>query len=346
MDIETSVESTGKGAASISCRLINFEEWQTIFLMKRDNQIDIHQILLTFDRQRKVIWFNKHLESRSLTKVKISRYDVTFQLWIYGLQCSDKGLFACRASSGSRNLEAERFLEVSAKPEPPEMLLPLTLVNGSSKRNNITCSADVGFPPGNLILSKRLPYESLFHDIVFDHLTKVTEKDQCTTTVKGEYFVSGEDSLNGTLIKCEVRNASGIPSVSVNDTLYVLKKSECKERKGGYIPHPNDCRYFIQCAISDIYISRCSRGLCFNPSTEKCDLLEPKTTHSAESIHPCRSNRHGDYFPHPVLCNKYFWCVQGKEVIQHCRLGTLYHRNGQCTFNIAESFCYNKTQTE
>ncbi|WAR28060.1 hypothetical protein MAR_013764 [Mya arenaria] len=55
---------------------------------------------------------------------------------------------------------------------------------------------------------------------------------------------------------------------------------------------------------------------------------------------PCAPDKNGVYFPHPVLCNKFIWCVQGQEIIQHCPLGTLYINGGQCTFEPQRSMCY------
>lgn len=54
---------------------------------------------------------------------------------------------------------------------------------------------------------------------------------------------------------------------------------------------------------------------------------------------PCKPNRNGVYFPHKSLCNKYIWCVQGQEVIQHCPLGTQYFKDGQCTFEEDKFHC-------
>jgi len=61
---------------------------------------------------------------------------------------------------------------------------------------------------------------------------------------------------------------------------------------------------------------------------------------SVDPNQPCAPDKNGLYFPHPVLCNKFMWCVQGREVVQHCPLGTLYLGGGQCTFEPALSECY------
>ena len=60
--------------------------------------------------------------------------------------------------------------------------------------------------------------------------------------------------------------------------------------------------------------------------------------------YPCRPNQNGVFFHHPFLCNKYIWCVQGEEIVQHCPIGTLYIDSGQCTFDADQSRCY-KTET-
>ena len=59
----------------------------------------------------------------------------------------------------------------------------------------------------------------------------------------------------------------------------------------------------------------------------------------------CLLENSPEYLPHPTLCNKYIQCQQGREIILHCPQWTVYSRNGSCTRDINESFCYNSLTT-
>ncbi|XP_071084323.1 uncharacterized protein [Haliotis cracherodii] len=340
LSLRTSTGSLNEGLTAIACRLLHRGTWD-ILSVKRQTTSGYEYDIMHVHSNGSVAWIDSNLESRALSEVFISKYEAEILIWISTLKCADGGRYICGASGIPYLTQSQSTLSVISKPEEPILTVPVQVVENDLSQHEITCKAEVGYPAGRLVLKFRLKNETDFQRVDFDSTETTTRA--CRTQMEGKYVMTGNTTLNETLVMCEVES-SLTRAKAVTDMLFIIPENYCGNENNTSLEHPFDCRYYIQCPGGGIYVSMCSVGLCFNPVNKQCDLPEP-TEEKDDPSHPCYPNRHGEYLPHPFICNKYYWCVGGREEVQHCQQGTLYLGEGQCTFDVEESHCYNALNT-
>ncbi|XP_046574727.1 uncharacterized protein LOC124282747 isoform X2 [Haliotis rubra] len=340
LSLRTSTGSLNEGLTAIACRLLHLGTWD-ILSVKRQTTSGYEYDIMHVHNNGSVDWLDSNLESRALSEVFISKYEAEVLIWISVLKCADEGRYVCGASGIPSLTQAQSTLSVISKPEEPILTVPAQVVENDPSQHEITCRAEVGYPAGRLGLKFRLKNETDFQRVEFD--STETKTHACRTQIEGKYVMTGGSNLNETLVICEVES-NLTQAKSVTEMLFIIPENYCGNENNTSLEHPFDCRYYIQCPGGGIYVSKCSVGLCFNPVNKQCDLPEP-TEKKDDPSHPCYPNRHGEYLPHPFICNKFYWCVGGREEVQHCQQGTLYLGEGQCTFDVEESHCYNALNT-
>ncbi|XP_067668658.1 uncharacterized protein [Haliotis asinina] len=340
LSLRTSTGSLNKGLTAIACRLLHLGTWD-ILSVRRQTTSGYEYDIMHVHNNGSVDWLDSNLESRALSEVFVSKYEAEVLIWISVLKCGDEGRYVCETSGIPNRTQAQSTLSVISYPEEPVLTVPAQVVENDLSQHEITCKAEAGYPAGRLVLKFRLKNETDFQRVEFDS-TEI-KSHACRTQIEGRYVMTGNSTLNETLVMCEVES-NLTEAKSVTEMLFIIPENYCGNENNTSLEHPFDCRYYIQCPGGGIYVSKCSVGLCFNPVNKQCDLPEP-TEKKDDPSHPCYPNRHGEYLPHPFICNKFYWCVGGREEVQHCQQGTLYLGEGQCTFDVEESHCYNALNT-
>ncbi|XP_059169964.1 peritrophin-1-like [Physella acuta] len=121
--------------------------------------------------------------------------------------------------------------------------------------------------------------------------------------------------------------------------LFLVPASTCVGLPPILLPHPVDCRYFIQCAQSVTTVLSCGQNFCFNVTSQQCDIL---ATALSRDIKYC-TDTHTPFAPHGDMCATFVQCGPDKESVRFCPEGELYATSDLCTADINQSYCYNKT---
>ncbi|KAK3602483.1 hypothetical protein CHS0354_022349 [Potamilus streckersoni] len=332
-----------EGVTSIRCRLLHLGEWSHITIWKirpNGNKTKV----LTVDRKVGTAIYETFMKDRIFADIVSTRYEVEVNLLIYVLTCEDEGWYRCTADVPFELPEAEGEIIVKVKPEAPIISAPVDVIENHPTQGLFSCKANVGHPQGNLVWKVKYKNETEFKVLPYSQTVR-EEVFNCSQIVERSFTILPSMEQNGMELKCEVDNPNTLPAghtlVSM-ETIYVIPGNFCAGNNDNkLVAHPHDCRKYVHCIEGTrMYVQKCSQGLCFNQTTGRCDTPESTET-VVDPDHPCRPNRNGVFFPHPFICNKYIWCVQGEEVVQHCPMGTLYISNGQCTFDMQQSRCYN-----
>ncbi|KAL3848300.1 hypothetical protein ACJMK2_019168 [Sinanodonta woodiana] len=331
-----------EGVTSIRCRLLHLGEWSHITIWKIRTNGNKTKVL-TADRKVGPAIYETFMKDRIFADIVSSRYEVEVNLWIYVITCEDQGRYTCTADVPFELPEAEGEIILKVKPDAPIISAPVDVIENHPTHGLFSCKANVGHPKGNLVWKVKFKNETEFQDLPFNQTVR-EEKFNCSQIVERSFTILPSMEQNGMELKCEVDNPNTLPDghtlVSM-ETIHVIPGNFCAGNKDNkLVAHPHDCRKYVHCIEGTrMYVQKCSQGLCFNQATGRCDSPESTET-VVDPDHPCKPNRNGVFFPHPFICNKYIWCVQGEEVVQHCPMGTLYISNGQCTFDMQQSRCY------
>lgn len=132
------------------------------------------------------------------------------------------------------------------------------------------------------------------------------------------------------------------PAELPTDDAADLNDPECVESEG-FFPDADQCDKYHVCSEGKVIETKlCPDGMIFNdfsPVHEKCDLpfnidcsRRPKLQEPKPSLH-CR--RQNGYFSHEDenVCNKFYYCVDGKFNMIVCPDGLVYNeKNGICSW--------------
>ncbi|KAH3810122.1 hypothetical protein DPMN_138508 [Dreissena polymorpha] len=340
------VANLNEGVTSLKCRLNHVGDWQTITISKRANDDRVaFDVITATNGKPDVTVHNSALKGRVFAHVDASRrYEVEVSLWIYVLACGDEGTYKCSANRELNITPAVGNIQLQVKPDVPALSVPSVILEGAPLSNPFQCEANVGYPPGDLVLLVKTPEHPVFREVV-ENVTSHTEQSNCSIRMLKSYTFLPNLAHNGVTIQCAVTNNMTMRTeYSLVDmaTVHVVPGNFCAVH-GTRTPHvhPYDCHQYVQCTRTQTYVQRCGSKHCFNPETLRCDG-PVEEANKVDPSKPCLPDKTGVFFPHPVLCNKFIWCVRGMEVIQHCPMGTLYLDKGQCTFEPELSMCYMK----
>lgn len=332
-----------EGVTLLSCRLLHVGTWTSISVFKHGAKGDRSRVLVAYnDSSTPVIEKEVSNRLRATTDAP-SKYEVVVTLWMYSLGCEDEGQFSCTADVPFAVPEAYGRLNILAKPDVPSVMLPTEIIDDREPREWVRCTGNVGYPKGKMYWEIRMKGEKEFSK-QFPFQTKRDSENttNCKTYVTNEFRFTPNAKHDGMEVRCVVENPDTMPDgrrLYTTQEIHVIPGNFCAGVSRDKRPHPNNCHQYIQCHDGYTYVQRCSIGLCFNPNSQDCDIREKEKVEVIDPDFPCKPNRNGVYFPHKSLCNKYIWCVQGQEVIQHCPLGTQYFMDGQCTFEEDKFHC-------
>ncbi|XP_053979803.1 uncharacterized protein LOC128876963 isoform X3 [Hylaeus volcanicus] len=132
-----------------------------------------------------------------------------------------------------------------------------------------------------------------------------------------------------------------------------LQQPRCPPQMTGMLPHPTDCKKFLQCANGGTFIMDCGPGTVFNPAISVCDWpynvkdckdalkvdATPPAPPEYETFDYKKSEYHEhppvkkvecppDYtglLPHPDTCKKFLQCANGITYIMDCGPGTAFN---------------------
>ncbi|XP_060075028.1 uncharacterized protein LOC132554735 [Ylistrum balloti] len=338
-----------EGVTSLMCRVQHLGNWDAIRIRK---------ILPSGDRVPVVVASNEtnvtiqdpNMQGRLFADIQTTKYEANLKLWIYTLQCADAGIYVCEVDTDYDLPESQAQLSLKVKPKPPQISSPIEIIEGKRLRQTFSCQGEVGYPNGDLRWEVKYKDQIKFSKVsstVFNDTQTKSIMGNCSKTIRRELSFIPSKQQDQMVLRCVVQNDDTLPEGQTlwdSFTVHVIPANFCSSVNSTYLIHPHNCRQYIQCAQGYVYVRQCSIGLCFNPDTQQCDIPEPIESTVFDPEFPCRPNKNGVYYPHAFLCNKYTWCVQGKGILQHCPLGTLYLADGQCTFNTEQSLCYNKDQ--
>ncbi|XP_033760565.1 uncharacterized protein LOC117342500 [Pecten maximus] len=339
-----------EGVTSLTCRVQHIGPWDAIRLRK---------VLPSGDRIPVVVASNKtnvtiqdpNMQGRLFADIQTTKYEAELKIWIYTLHCDDAGTYVCEVDADYVLPESHAQLSLKVKPNPPQISSPIEIIEGKRLRQTFTCEGDVGYPYGDLRWEVKYKDQTQFSRVsvpVFNDTQTKSVVGNCSKTIRRELSFIPSEQQDEMVLRCVVENNDALPKGQTlwdSFKVHVIPANFCSSRNTTYLIHPHNCRQYIQCAQGYVYVRQCSIGLCFNPDTQQCDLPEPIESSVFDPEFPCQPNKNGVYYPHAFLCNKYTWCVQGKGILQHCPLGTLYLADGQCTFNTEQSLCYNKEKS-
>ncbi|KAK3095151.1 hypothetical protein FSP39_010830 [Pinctada imbricata] len=334
-----------EGVTSLTCRLQHVGRWSGLQIYRETSTGRSVLLVVKYSPKGPPIKIMPDtIKHRYFSVVNTKRYEVDVMLWIYKLNCNDNGQYKCRADIPFELPDVVGFVNLIVKPETPVISAPTEIVDGRGLRENFTCKANVGYPGGNLYWEMRPAGRRNFtRNLPFIIEEKIDERN-CSRQISKEFSLIPSPKFDGLELRCVVENENALEREQFLMTEYVINvipADTCNTNSSGPLPHPSDCRQYIQCTNDYLNVQRCSQSLCFNPETLECDLPEPVDQTPIDPNSPCKPNKNGVYFPHPFVCNIYFWCVGGQEVIQRCPLGTLYKDEGQCTFDTnSNSHCF------
>ncbi|KZC07073.1 putative chitinase 3, partial [Dufourea novaeangliae] len=94
------------------------------------------------------------------------------------------------------------------------------------------------------------------------------------------------------------------------------------------VAHESDCTKFYKCSMGQKYIQDCQsdeqgRKLHFDPVTEVC--VTPRQSQCAMNLE-CSTFTDGHRWPHPIHCQNYHTCENGRKLTQQCDDGMLFDR--------------------
>eukprot|EP00105_Crassostrea_gigas_P010531 XP_011425843.1 PREDICTED: uncharacterized protein LOC105327213 isoform X1 [Crassostrea gigas] len=332
-----------EGVTLLSCRLLHVGTWTSISVFKHGAEGSRSRVLVAYNDSNTPV-IEKEVSNRlRATTDRPSKYEVVITLWMYSLGCEDEGEFSCTADVPFAVPEAFGRLNIIAKPDVPSVMLPTEIIDGREPREWVRCTGNVGYPKGKMYWEIRMKGEKEFSK-QFPFQTKRDSENttNCKTYVTNEFRFTPNAKHDGMEVRCVVENPDTMPDgrrLYTTQEIHVIPGNFCEGVSRDKRPHPNNCHQYIQCHDGYTYVQRCSIGLCFNTDTQDCDIRQKEEEEVIDPDFPCKPNRNGVYFPHKSLCNKYIWCVQGQEVIQHCPLGTQYFKDGQCTFEEDKFHC-------
>ncbi|XP_069104654.1 uncharacterized protein [Argopecten irradians] len=339
-----------EGVTSLTCRVQHIGPWDAIRLRKVLPSGDKIPIVVA-SNQTNVTIQDPNMQGRLFADIQTSKFEAELKLWIYTLHCDDAGTYVCEVDADYNLPESRAQLTLKVKPKPPQISSPIEIIEGKRLRQTFTCEGDVGYPYGDLWWEVKYKDQSQFSKVSFPVFNDTQTKSvigNCSKIIRRELSFTPSKQQDEMELRCVVGNNDTLPDGQTlwdSHKVYVIPANFCSSRNKTYLDHPHNCRQYIQCAQGYVYVRQCSIGLCFNTDTQQCDLPEPVKSTVFDPEFPCRPNKNGVYYPHAFLCNKYIWCVQGKGILQHCPLGTLYLADGQCTFNTQQSLCYNKDKS-
>ncbi|XP_053679175.1 multiple epidermal growth factor-like domains protein 6 [Anopheles nili] len=100
------------------------------------------------------------------------------------------------------------------------------------------------------------------------------------------------------------------------DTCEVLDvANSCQGQPDGVLPHPTDCRLFLECLNGHTTVNECWRGEIFDPAQGRCVLGNTATCEPVEGL--CRGVTN-DLRPHPNDCHLFVFCSLGQETVLVC----------------------------
>ncbi|XP_061167653.1 uncharacterized protein LOC133176554 [Saccostrea echinata] len=332
-----------EGVTLLSCRLLHVGAWTSISIYKHASNGNKSRILIAYNDSTNPE-VEKEVSHRFRATIdKPSKYEVNITLWVYSLECKDEGQFSCTADVPFAVPEAFGRLNIKAKPDVPSITIPTEIIDSREPREWFKCEGNVGYPKGKMYWEIRLRGNAEFtNQIPFQTKRDHENTTNCKSYVTNEFRFTPNKKHDGMEVRCVVENQDTMPSgrrLYTTKKIHVIPANFCAGISRDKRAHPNNCYQYIQCHDGYTYVQRCSIGLCFNPETQECDIRQEKEVDVIDPEFPCKPNRNGVYFPHDSICNKYIWCVQGQEVIQHCPLGTQYFKDGQCTFEEDKFHC-------
>ncbi|XP_062618598.1 uncharacterized protein LOC134280195 isoform X2 [Saccostrea cucullata] len=332
-----------EGVTLLSCRLLHVGAWTSISIYKHASNGNTSRILIAYNDSANPE-VEKEVSHRFRATIdKPSKYEVNITLWVYSLECGDEGQFSCTAVVPFAVPEAFGRLNIKAKPDVPTITIPTEIIDSREPREWFKCEGNVGYPKGKMYWEIRLRGSAEFtSQIPFQNKPDHENTTDCKSFVTNEFRFTPNRKHDGMEVRCVVENKDTMPNgrkLYTTKEIHVIPANFCAGVSRDKRAHPNNCYQYIQCHDGYTYVQRCSIGLCFNPETQECDIRQEKEVDVIDPEFPCKPNRNGVYFPHESICNKYIWCVQGQEVIQHCPLGTQYFKDGQCTFEEDKFHC-------
>ncbi|XP_021372171.1 uncharacterized protein LOC110462516 isoform X2 [Mizuhopecten yessoensis] len=338
-----------EGVTSLTCRVQHLGSWSALRLRKILSSGDSITIVVASNKTNVTIQ-DPNMRGRLFADIQTTQYEANLKLWIYTLECDDAGTYLCEADVDYELPATRAQLTLKVKPKPPQITSPIEILEGKRLRQSFTCEGEVGYPNGALRWEVKYKDQTKFSAVslaVFNDTKTKSVVGNCSKIIRRELSFTPSTEQDEMVLRCVVENNDTLPDGQTlwdSFKVHVIPANFCSSDNSTYLIHPHNCRQYIQCALGYLYVRQCSVGLCFNPDTQQCDIPEPIEFTVFDPEFPCRPNKNGVYFPHAFLCNKYTWCVQGKGILQHCPLGTLYLADGQCTFNTEQSLCYSKDE--
>uniref|UniRef100_A0A182SD86 Chitin-binding type-2 domain-containing protein n=1 Tax=Anopheles maculatus TaxID=74869 RepID=A0A182SD86_9DIPT len=111
--------------------------------------------------------------------------------------------------------------------------------------------------------------------------------------------------------------------------------------QGNTVPHPSDCRKYLECAGDNKFVLLTCRPQYYNSSTGACTNTVPETCRKLRKdaegamlgetylgravVDPCASYKPGVKLPHPENCGLFYQCTQAGSALFACPSNLLFH---------------------
>ncbi|KAH9491786.1 hypothetical protein Btru_029500, partial [Bulinus truncatus] len=332
------------GLARVTCSVSNRVLWSEI-IIQRNRSSEPADEILTVNNKGQLTWKDAALKTRALTHFSSSSHRDVLDVWIYVLKCNDHGTYTCVVRNASVELTKSTDFFVYGRPERPALIVPGTSVEGSNDTAIVQCEANLGRPVATLTLKRKLMGESEFSSVPFTQVRN-SSYSSCLEKWNGQYWIQNPERLNGSVFRCEVTPPPHLEELLKSEKLlseeknyFVLSNKTCADVTSSLLPHPHDCQLFVECVSFKVSVHSCGNGRCFSLNSKQCDG-PPSMPAPVTNVNTCISDRGVDYLPHLHNCDKYTQCVQGQEITKHCPHEELYSRNGNCTKDITQSYCF------
>ncbi|XP_035825906.1 uncharacterized protein LOC118477765, partial [Aplysia californica] len=240
-----------QGLAAITCSVIHVPDWSTISI-QRVTSPSSSQDVLTVGRDGSTTWYDESMRMRAVPEFRRSDLESVVTLWLSSSRCGDQGTYTCVVEGSGVRRRSHTKLRVFAPPAHPSLSLPSLILQDSKAQLDISCDVtNLGRPRATMTLERKLPHETGFTSLTFDDVTRV-ENGACMTSARGIYKTLVSRDLNGTIYRCVVRPAPGsghlFEPTWAEETLSLIPGDICESRGATLLPHPSQCRHFLQCS--------------------------------------------------------------------------------------------------
>lgn len=105
----------------------------------------------------------------------------------------------------------------------------------------------------------------------------------------------------------------------------------CGAENGTLMAYPGDRTQYIECIYPIPVAVKCDRGQYFNSNSQACESIFRMTSRQNNQSMECGDKANGTLLPFSEDCKKYFFCINGEEVLLPCTIGSIFDATvGNC----------------